>query len=222
VECCSVEEARGGRGSPSLGLPRAHARPRRASTPRPAPAAGPPPACFVPVPVPWCCGLRAAGAAAAGPAAGRTTAGPAFLAYSRPLSARGRRAHRAPRARGRPRAGRSRPGRSDRDAPRFVVVSSARPVVGRGRGGAGCVLRLLVVRITQVSGLRMTSGGGSSAVGGGPQLQLPPPRRGSVAARTDRSPASAAQTSPPEPRRPPCRRTSSRSCRGVVFILIRL
>jgi hypothetical protein len=134
---CAVWKRLGGAGAP-LGLPRAHARPRRASTPRPAPAAGPPPACFVPVPVPWCCGLRAAGAAAAGPAAGRTTAGPAFLAYSRPLSARGRRAHRAPRARGRPRAGRSRPGRSDRDAPRFVVGSSAPGRSSAAGGGVRC------------------------------------------------------------------------------------
>ena len=95
------------------------------------------------------------------------------------------------------------------------------PVVGRGRGGAVCVLRLLVVRITQVSGLRMTSGGGSSAVGGGPQLQLPPPRRGSVAARTDRSPERGETTPRPSPTTvPPNLR--SRSCRGVVFILIRL
>jgi hypothetical protein len=215
-----VEEARGGRGS-------LRAPPRtRATTPRldAAPGARGGTAASVLRARPGAVVLRPAGRGGRG---SRTRGGPDYSRtrvsrlFSTSLRAR---PARAPRAAGpRPTSSRSLaagPVGPRRPALRCRFVRPG-PVVGRGRGGAVCVLRLLVVRITQVSGLRMTSGGGSSAVGGGPQLQLPPPpRRGSVAARTDRSPERG-ETSPPEPDHRAAE-PHRRSCRGVVFILIRL
>ena len=145
-------------------------------------AKGPPPVCFVPVPVPWCCGLRAAGAAAAGPAA----AGPAFLSTFLAFSSLRARPARAPRAAAETssRSLAARAGPRRRTGPRGRAVaraslsfrppgrcSSARPRAG----GRGCGASNDAVVTGSLRALRKIQDDVTGDVGG-IGTTLPPPR----------------------------------------------